>query len=1066
MLDLDGFIKKTKNVDHTDVIYKSGENFGQEVTTEKELSDNDRKILDYAIDYAVERNIPADEMVQKITVDNYDDFQSYIQERNHSGITVEEQAVPVSQQYLNSLMTDIIQAFRHKDNVQKAATEEKQVTSSTQSVATTPVETKGAKPNASDERRPDDSYNPDPFGVLGKKTEETERDGNGKNDEILDEATVLNEKLLGDINSLLNEVDKLDTTDEVKNNLRDIIASLVSSRSFANIKELQNYVYGEAALMDKETSDMATILIGKDITSTPKEVKAKAENPQNIFEPEQTKPFLGLETIDLDEIIDNPRRKAMSDYVKSHNIVPLLQKLYTVWNDDIKNKGKRHQAQVYFIYDPGLAGQVQEEIESRGGVYIADQTAPVIMALEITDINRDLIDDESQLVKIKDRNNQEAKFYQPLGFMPAALNTKEYLQGTVDRMPAIRGQIKYSETVNGKEVPLTKTRLIRYAPKNNTGKDNGTAIHTNIAALSSHTDEESIPHSTESTPKSSALNLMERNVNTPTSAFIPTTLEERQAYDEARKKGPIALRANSLYKKMRDAFINRLSKREIKSSNPDDKPRKELTFHILKGSNDKWPKPVFIKAVGETLDRNTGRLIVDVLRDIDSGNETSEEAINKGQELIDSNSRFKRLFEKLSDVSLPVGLFNTEGKIAVSDFDSKLATYAKDVERAIDNNLNVDDLSVTAEIEDIEGRKIINLHVYSGEEELSTLKTVYNGNLTEGEFASFIKDLIIDREGNVRQGIKDDRYERVKWQVDYDNATVANNPDAVAKERNAARTNLAGLYDDGVLEMQVTDLAYPSRSVTASINGFERSKLWPESVVKPQQKASEATETKTNFETEAPSGKVDSDSGMHTDVPTRQGILSGLAGRVIATINKMITDSKDRNLSKDNPAHYIIDGQIYSRVTSVKYDMEGMGERFNPQNAWALPSTAIGTSFDTFGRDVLNGVFDSMTDAEREAAFGNYDNSTAKNYAEAYKALKAFEARLASQGQTIITIGTREDPGHITAKGMMDVTVKSLYMTLRLITVMYLMRIQPRRMVMIDSFLCMLNSLKRSMVFL
>ena len=109
----------------------------------------------------------------------------------------------------------------------------------------------------------------------------------------------------------------------------------------------------------------------------------------------------------------------------------------------------------------------------------------------------------------------------------------------------------------------------------------------------------------------------------------------------------------------------------------------------------------------------------------------------------------------------------------------------------------------------------------------------------------------------------------------------------------------------------------------------------------------------------------------------------------------------------------------------IKYALEGMNGRFNPENGWALPSSLLGNSFDEFGRDVFNGVFDEFTtDADRETAFGTYDNSTAKNYSEVFMALKAFQSRLASNGQVVIATGTHENPGHITAKGTLDVTVR------------------------------------------
>jgi hypothetical protein len=101
-----------------------------------------------------------------------------------------------------------------------------------------------------------------------------------------------------------------------------------------------------------------------------------------------------------------------------------------------------------------------------------------------------------------------------------------------------------------------------------------------------------------------------------------------------------------------------------------------------------------------------------------------------------------------------------------------------------------------------------------------------------------------------------------------------------------------------------------------------------------------------------------------------------------------------------------------------------MGERFNPASPFAIPSSLLGNSIDEFGRDVFNGVFDLMDDAQRTAEFEGYDNSTAKNYAEEFMALKAFEGRLLAKGHIVIATGNREEPGHITAKGMLNLTVR------------------------------------------
>jgi hypothetical protein len=58
------------------------------------------------------------------------------------------------------------------------------------------------------------------------------------------------------------------------------------------------------------------------------------------------------------------------------------------------------------------------------------------------------------------------------------------------------------------------------------------------------------------------------------------------------------------------------------------------------------------------------------------------------------------------------------------------------------------------------------------------------------------------------------------------------------------------------------------------------------------------------------------------------------------------------------------------------------------------------------------------------AEFEKFDNSTAKNYSDAYMALKGFQARLLEKGQVVIATGDRYNPGRITTYGTLDVTVR------------------------------------------
>lgn len=1058
--DLDSFVRKTKKVSHTDVTPEvagviepiSGIEIvpftpERRVTTDRELSQNDKKLLDYAMDYAAERGFSMEEMKDKVDTE---DFNTYVQERNHAyqtfinpmtgvpivnAVTTEQQANPVSPEYMKSLLTDVMDAFKTNQEAVQKAKEEKATTTTPESVVTPPVEAKIEKPKEREEEvRPDEVDASDPLGVKKKKEQPTlQKKEDSRNTQILDEASTLNQRILEDVGVLLDELDKMQMDDRTRDKLKDIISSNLNSKAFTDIKTLQNRVLEEAMIANQADAPMidakATVLSGLDIQEVKEkkngsgETKADAASINNPLQPPSSPTPAILETRDLDALIKYP---IWSDFIKKHNVVGFLQKLADVWNREYeewkktKKQGYLHQSQVVFIYDPALALQVEQNMTEQDIPYNPEVSAPVLMALEITDKNKSLVEDNSQLISIKDNADGKVKQYQVIGVMPASQSLdsdSQTMKATADRMGSIRNRINF----NDKEA-----HVLRYAPQNNTGKYNGTIIKTNIEKVSSHSEDGVRPEGTVETPKKGVQQLMDENVQSATESFVKVTDEEKTAYDEAKEKGDMpALRKTSLYEKLKNAFIDRLFKREREAANDDKQNTKELNFRVQKGTNNTYPRIVLTKKISETLDRNTGRPIIDLLREV------NDEGTN-AQEVIESNSRFRRLFTQLSELSIGKGLFDSLGNVVnKTAYKQAITEFEESVAQVINNNLNVDDMSVRVEISDgATSEKTIDINVYSddinnADNLLATLTTMYNGKLSQAEVASFLKDLILDKEGNTRSGIRYSDFERVKWHVNYEDANTANSkdPSISQKVKDAARRNLGELYDDGILEMQTTKLAYPSRSVTVSINNTMKSKLYPERKVEPETPVPAAVEQKAAFEAETPTGKVDSDTGARTEAPTRESIISAVPRLIMDTINKMIGDSKNRNLT-DNGKHYDIGGQIWSRVTSIKYALEGMKERFNLENAWALPSSKIGDSLDDFGRDVFNGVFDSMTDAERTKAFEAYDNSTEKNYADVYTKLKAFEARLRGLGQVIIATGDRENPGHITAKGELNVTVK------------------------------------------
>ena len=525
-VDLDSYIRKTKSVPHIEtqpvMVQINDEQvvpstMSEQITTDRELSQNDKKLLDYALDYAAERGIPMDELSQRV---QDEDFNNYVEQRNHAYElamnpmtgevsevnvgTVDNRANQVSPEYMSGLVGDVVDAFKaNKDKVAQAKAD-KPTATQPESVATKPVETKGAKPagepsgtvaTREEEVRPDEVDPSDPFGLKKKKaaapapasesksetaTPANPTPANSRNTQIMEDASTLNSKILEDVGILLDEVDKLPMPEQTRDKLKDIISAQLNSRTFGDIQELQNRIMEDAMITSQAEAPQidakATALAGLNIGDFKSRKAGQIEVRETTGKPTEesnNNPIplpptpLTLESRDLDMLMNYPIWKS---YIEEHGIIPFLQKLADAWNKEAEawrqtnKQGLLHQSQVVFLYDPSLAQAVKENIEQNGGFYNPEISSPILMALEITDKNKHLVDSESQLISIKDKVDGKTKQYQVIGVMPSSeVSTAEsdVMRATAARMSALRNRINHNDT---------ETHVLRYAPQNDTGK--------------------------------------------------------------------------------------------------------------------------------------------------------------------------------------------------------------------------------------------------------------------------------------------------------------------------------------------------------------------------------------------------------------------------------------------------------------------------------------------------------------------------------------------------------------------------------------------------------------------
>ena len=1017
------YISKTKKVNRTETIstpiYIGDAQEGTidvEQTNEQELSDNDKNLLRVALDYASERDYSVDEMEEKVTTD---DFWRYVDEINHSGRNIDEQVNPVSPNYMQHLMKDMNTAFKaHQEEIKKDA-EAKPASSKAKSVATPEVNPtiKEEKPAAPENKAPS---NPTP-----EKAPEPEAPvvaESADNQDIIDTASDFgNGHISEDLNVLLDRIDKMKMSDEHRQTIKDTIKDIVQEKHVNNIKSLQEELF-ENLISEPVLNDIVTNIYDLDVQSLKKSAQnsqkkegAKEEKQEDKKEERRPAPMV-LVSRDLDSMMNMPVWKA---YLEKHGVVNFLQKLTSIWNDnsnDAAAKKKReriNQAQIRFIYDPSLAHSVEQSITEAGQTY-TEQAAPLLIAMEIAPDHEYLVDNEKQLLIIPDAadnkaNKDNLKKYQIIGVFPSSQvdrdTQSDAIINTADRLGILRSLINYD---------LKGPQVLRYDKE-------GSRIGTRLRSVSPFTSQDVIPHGTADTPKTGVHTLMEGNVESPLESFVKVDASEKEKYEKAKKESLKKARNTDFYKLLRKTFIDRLFKRERISPDADTRDTKELDFRIQKGSNSTYPKIVLIKRISETSDKNTGRSIVEELREL---NPSDSEMASKAKTVIESNSRFERLFRILKSRKLDTGLFNADGRVSdPSNYSTALSEFADGIKKDILNNLYVDNLDVSVEVSDgVPSEKVVSIKVSSGKELLSTIETPYQGTLDANNYALFLRDLILDDKGMARPGINDSRYERVKWQVNYEDVETARSGKN-QKWTEKALDNLNDLYDDGVFEMQVTKLAYPAKEVSVDINSKMREELYTDKKPEPETPINNPTGEKAAGDADLGVGTVDGDSGMRIG-HTREEILRA-ASPTVEAINALLRESEKSGRTEDNK-YYTWVGKLWARVTSMKYAFAGMGNRFPETSGWKTPSTTLGNSYDDFGRDTLNGLLDGMSEAERKEAFKNYDNSTVENYEEVYQALKAFEARLLQQGRAIVRVldSTGKNSSELRVFGLLNVLRK------------------------------------------
>lgn len=1037
------YLARTDKVSHTetrDVLVASEGGtptiIGEQITEDLELSENDKNLVGTLLDYMGEKKIPLDKAAETARSEG---FQEYFNDTNHNN-DLKDRMTPASPDYIAGLFDDVLSAYRKYDEQRKKDAEEKKTNDTPESVVTptppTPVTPQPQKP----EPKKDTSS-------LEDEVPQSETTEGFTTDDIVKTAlNSTNYPIASEIGKLLDKLDELKENfadQETKDFVREIIKDLLDNQSFDDIKDFQDRLILEGISFPEVSQVLDYLGKLRIVQSTKTDTKAQQKADRDADTAEKSRAGNNvLSSMDLDVFLNDDKYEVIANYIKNHNMVPFLQKLGKLRHEDSERANKSEKLTdgplIHFIYDPVLAAAVQKSIEDSRGRY-EESDAPIIMVYQITDKNRRALfgdqnlDEIDSLIKIEAFDDGSKTWYfQPIGIMPGNNNESEDNIQTAQKMSKIRDAIDLTKL----EDPKTKdqVQLLRYMNAAGTSRTGG-AIKTDLLIVESHAED---GKGINTDVVRNTLELFEENAENPEESIIEGVTKKDSDEYKSKKQSWLKFPGKEtfknfintdLYKKFKETFIERLLKEPYSVEKLGlIKEYKGLTFPLNKGSRTDFSVPVWIKPIGETTHRwNPKITIKSLLQAVDLNGNLSSAADN----LMESNSRFTRLFESLGEVRLG------------NDVDA-VTNLEKDIKHAIDNFLNIPNLRVEVKVttEDSEfdniPRKIVTATIYSKDKALSELKFDSQTIPSKESIAIMLKNLILDDNGEIR--MKSSEYELIKWQVFY-NDVVKAKPDSGERPDviKAARTNLENIFDDGILTIKSNKLNYPVNRVTANIGGLMASKLYSD---RPAPKTELPVPTGKNPVTvaETKTGeKIDPDTGIviGSEKPSSSGETlaeSGVPENVLQAVRTIIDDAHNRPLTEDEK-HYSIGGKLWARITSIKHAIPGVGrERFNEQNAWGVPSTTLGDGFDEFGRDFFNGVFDSigkgLSNEERmnllKQKFEEYSNSTIANWSDVYTKLQELRARLISNDEHIIETGKdvgkdTYQPGKITLKGVLNV---------------------------------------------
>lgn len=574
------------------------------------------------------------------------------------------------------------------------------------------------------------------------------------------------------VDQFSNEVEaKENPTTELVNNIIDNTKGFtdtskeISRKIVSNIdvtstaQEIADYLIKEAGKLDISSEDndgfkaadllrdcANRVLLKKDREEAkPKEEKTD-KTTKNVFDNINSST---LKSVDMDDVLKKYPNSPLANFYKRHKVREFLT-----------SRRLDPASTVLFVLDPQLTEDVKKSIEEQDKNYIEMYDIPLVAVVEV-ETKEDGVTFEL--------NN---KHYQPIAIM----HRSQYSMEEANALSHIRRRAVTQEKSD-------KAQLL----VDNEGNTVTTVIIGEANAVRAippkHLEKDKEPN---------------RSAQTLQIGDLPK--EEREEIINLSKKDR---RKSPIYQKMKSAFLSKIRGKKTSDGKTMIVYEEPNLKEDLNNNPEIIPIEGFITKVSDTKDKNSDRLIVDLIREGDPSALKSNSRIKRYLDSLNSylTEKFPKItgeYTKGSKEKTPT----TIEDLGENSDEFALDSFADNLGTTLNNFLNlptkegwrygIDNVKMSDD-----GTVKFTLFIYNASGNRINLGSLSNNPLSETEQMNILKNLFLEENGEVRT--RSNKEDFIIWNVPYHDA---------GNDTQAARDNMADIYDDDIIEFSKNSLQY------------------------------------------------------------------------------------------------------------------------------------------------------------------------------------------------------------------------------------------------------------------